>query len=361
MKIVQLIYSLSSGGGERFVVDLSNELAKRGHDVTLCMLLNATEHRLFNRQFLNGRVKFHSMGFSSGFSFLKVKRLESYILSQKPDVAHCHLNVIPYVFWLSYKHREIKFFHTLHSIASESCGPKYQYKINKYFYSKGIIRPVAISRLCQDSYRNFYKLDNAPYINNGRAIVKPTEELSNVYKDISSHKKDSLTPVFIHVARCNALKNQDLLIDTFNILDKENVNYILLVIGSGYDMEEGLKLKKKACNKILFLGEKNNVGDYLLCSDFFCLTSHYEGLPISLLESLSCGVTPVCTNVGGIPDVIIDKVTGYLSEDDIKSYVTTIKYAICHKIHKERLIKYFNDKFSIDVCCDRYIELYINK
>ena len=39
MKIIQLIYSLCSGGAEKFVVDLSNQLALMGHDVTLCMLL----------------------------------------------------------------------------------------------------------------------------------------------------------------------------------------------------------------------------------------------------------------------------------------------------------------------------------
>lgn len=40
MKIIQMIYSLSSGGAEKFVVDLSNELAVRGHEVTLCMLFD---------------------------------------------------------------------------------------------------------------------------------------------------------------------------------------------------------------------------------------------------------------------------------------------------------------------------------
>ncbi|HZY24804.1 MAG TPA: glycosyl transferase, partial [Bacteroidales bacterium] len=38
MKIIQLVYSLGPGGAERFVVDLSNELALQGNDVTLCVL-----------------------------------------------------------------------------------------------------------------------------------------------------------------------------------------------------------------------------------------------------------------------------------------------------------------------------------
>ena len=54
MKIIQIIYSLSSGGAEKFVVDLSNQLAKMGHDVTLCMLRDDKIDTLtFNKQFLS--------------------------------------------------------------------------------------------------------------------------------------------------------------------------------------------------------------------------------------------------------------------------------------------------------------------
>lgn len=356
MKILELIYSLSSGGGERFVVDLSNELAQRGNDVTICMLLNDQESRLvFNRQFIAKNVKFHAMKFSSGFSLIKIKSVEDYILKEMPDIVHCHLNVIPYVFRLAYCHREIKFFHTLHSIASKATGSKYQYYINKYFYSHNIIRPITISNECQLSYNRFYKLNNAPCIDNGRAQVIPSDNINMVKEEVSSYKAATTTPVFVHVARCHPSKNQDLLIDSFNELNIKGYDYVLLVIGTGYDTKDGQKLKEKACGKIYFLGEKNNVNDYLLCSDAFCLTSFYEGLPISLLEALSCGVTPICTSVGGIPDVISDGETGYLAEVEVESYLKAIQRFYARKISKNKLIKYFTDNFSIEVCSAKYL------
>ena len=62
MKIIQIIYSLCPGGAEKFVVDLSNQLATMGHDVTLCMLRDVTDESLtFNKQFLQSNVKLHSM------------------------------------------------------------------------------------------------------------------------------------------------------------------------------------------------------------------------------------------------------------------------------------------------------------
>ena len=103
MKIIQIIYSLCSGGAEKFVVDLSNQLATMGHEVTLCMLLDdTTDERLtFNKQFLNNAVNFHSMKFEPGFSICKVNKVEKYIRAESPDIVHCHLNVIPFVYCLS--------------------------------------------------------------------------------------------------------------------------------------------------------------------------------------------------------------------------------------------------------------------
>lgn len=362
MKIIQLIYSLSSGGGERFVVELSNELVERGNEVTICMLLDDSDYRLsFNKQFIAKKVKFHSMKFNSGFSVSKVKKLESYILSENPDIVHCHLNVIPYIFRLAWLNRNIKFFHTLHNIASKASGYNYQYFLNKYFYAKEIIKPVTISKQCQYSYEEFYNLHNAKCINNGCIQVNPSDKFVYVRDEITQLKHKLEAQVFIHVARFNEQKNQQLLIDVFNKLNEEGLEFVLLIVGNGYNTEKGEFLQQQACDKIHFLGEKNNVGDYLLCSDAFCLTSNYEGLPISLLEALSCGVTPICTPVGGIPDVITDGVNGYLSVGiSIDTYCHAVKRYIDNPIEKLSLIDFFRNNYSMDVCVQKYEQLYNN-
>ena len=118
-------------------------------------------------------------------------------------------------------------------------------------------------------------------------------------------------------------------------------------------------MQQVACSKIHFLGKKNNVNDYLYCADAFCLTSVYEGLPISLLEALSCGVTPICTSVGGIPDVVIDNVSGYLSINrTISGYMEAVKRFLTYPLPRKELIRYYHKHYSMAVCAKKYVNLY---
>lgn len=361
MKIVQLIYSLCSGGAERFVVSLSNELAAMGHDVTLCMLLTVDDPKfVFNRQFLSRDVKFVSLGFDQGFSLSKVRLVEDFIGNLTPEVVHCHLNVIPYVFRLSVRYPNMRFIHTIHTVAKCASGYRIQRIINKWFYSHEKVVPVTISQKCNESYVDYYGLDNARCVINGCTSTVRTELFEDVAREVMSFKTDINTPVFIHVARFHPYKNQQLLIESFNRLDSLGVDFVLLIVGDGYDTE-GRFLVDKSCDKIHFLGLKRNVTDYLLCSDAFCLTSLNEGLPISLLEALSCGVVPICTKAGGIPDVIEDGVTGMLAKDfDVESYTGCLQKFIGELglIGRDALKHLFDNQYSMRVCAEKYIAIY---
>ena len=360
MKIIQFCFNLSSGGAEKFVVNLSNELAELGHDVEVCILRPAdTEDGAFNKQFLSDKVKFTSLGIERGFSLAKVYKVSKYIKAQKPNVVHCHLNVIPYIFPLALMCRGIRFVHTLHSIASEACGGKRQVGINKFFYKNNLIQPVTISKLCQDSYIDLYHLNNAPYIDNGTAPTTQTVQFELVKSEVESMKQTSNTRVFIHVARFDEAKNQNLLIDVFNELNKRGVDFLLLVLGARFDTPEAHPLVTKACDRIKFLGVKPNVADYLYCAKAFCLSSNFEGLPISLIEALSAGLIPICTPVGGIPDVIEDGIIGYLSDDvSLDAYVVALERYLKDALSPERNIDYFNVNFTMTQCAKKYLDVY---
>lgn len=358
MKIVQFINSLTSGGAERFVVDLCNQLVSLGHSVHLVTLKGFNDEFSFNKQFLDKKVTHHCLNANLRIrieTFFKIRKL---IKEIDPDVIHIHLSII-YFYPIALENKKYKLFYTFHSIANKTIRGTLLKNVARYFFSKKLITPVVISEECYKSYYEYFKLRDAFVIYNGIILPRLSKNIDKVKIEIDGYKTSENTKVFLHIARYNPVKNQRLLIDSFNKLNDEHFDFVLIIIGKDFDSAQGLLLKDTACDKIFFLGEKNNVSDYLSCSDYFCLSSFYEGLPISLLEALSIGVTPICTKVGGIKDVIIDGVYGFLSNDlSIDSYVKTIERAVSNPIDNKTLIKLVVEKYSIVNCAKKYESLY---
>ncbi len=359
MKIIQIISSLSSGGAERFVVDLSNNLAEMGHNVTVCTM-NDNDYINFNKQFLCPKISYHSLQIKGKNIFVILKEAYKFVTSIKPDIIHCHLAVLQYIFPICVFNRKIKVFHTIHSMPKyASGGDAWHAKLFKFLYKTNLVVPITISEECHQGYKKFYGLSNDYLIKNGVSPLKFSSRLAEVVQKVNAYKQTPQTPVFIHVARYHEAKNQKLLIDSFNKLYNDGISFCLLVLGRDFDFGEGAVLKNASCPNIHFLGEKNNVSDYLSCSNYFCLSSIYEGLPISLLEAMSLGVIPICTPVGGIKDLINDGINGFLSKNiNNDSYVITLIRALNSKIKAENCIFFYKKNYSMKRCALQYIKLF---
>jgi glycosyltransferase involved in cell wall biosynthesis len=139
---------------------------------------------------------------------------------------------------------------------------------------------------------------------------------------------------------------------------------VLLVIGSLTVEKEYTNICKKAalnCKEIHFLGEKSNVGDYLYCSDALCISSLYEGLPLVCLEAMSLGKPILSTPAGGVPDVVIDSINGYISKDFTPNSYGEIlhKFLLSPVRNSAHIIEEFNEKYSMTICKNNYYNLYL--
>lgn len=361
MKIVQLVYHLGCGGGEKFVVNLSNQLAEMGHDVTLVQLRNDddTFDIYFNKPFLSDKVTYKNLGLSKGFTFNKAITVMKAISHLKPDIVHSHLNVLPYYYILTLLPGKPKFIHTIHNIAEKETNIKWQQKLNHYFYKFNLITPITISEECKLSYINLYHLPAPICIDNGTPPIKPTIKIKEVRNEIEQRRSNPHAHIFLHVARFNESKNQKLLIESFNQVITEGINADLFIIGGPLDSLIGQELQSLACNRIHFLGSKSNVGDYMLCANYFIMSSLWEGLPISLIEAMSSGLLPISTPAGGIKDVIIDGYNGFLSADFTKeALISTINRAISTNIKKDDIYNTYLKSFSMESCAKAYEETY---
>lgn len=354
MKILQIIYSLSSGGGERFVVDLCNRLAEtEGNEVVLLTVCDSNIPQMVHYlPDLCNKVRFENLHKSKGLSLGSMFGVYSFIKKEKPDVVHLHSNMLLcYPTFLLY--RKCKYIHTLHSVATYCAGNKVCKVINSLFYKKRV-QPITISSICQKSYVELYGSSEAIQITNGREALVPS---GNLPSDV--HLADAKS-VFIHVARCAPVKNQPRLFRAFDRLYSEGESFELLCLGSNYD--EYID-KYKEHPQIHILGEKRNVADYMALADYFVLSSNFEGLPLTLLEAMSLGVTPISTPAGGVADVIRDGENGYMTNGfEDEEYYQKIKQAIHEfgRFSKEKIKQEYEEHYSMKVCADKYMQMYLS-
>jgi glycosyltransferase involved in cell wall biosynthesis len=84
--------------------------------------------------------------------------------------------------------------------------------------------------------------------------------------------------------------------------------------------------KVRGVGNIYLLGHVEDVPNLLVDSDVMVLTSPWEGLPISILEAMACGVPVIANNVGAVNEIIRDGENGYLVDRDDKMIENIEKY-----------------------------------
>lgn len=123
-------------------------------------------------------------------------------------------------------------------------------------------------------------------------------------------------PLLITVARLAPVKNQQMMLTAFKTIALTLPDARLWFIGDGpsrSDLEE-LARQLNISDKVWFSGFRDDTTALLAMADLFLLTSHFEGISISLLEAMRAGLPCVAPAVGGIPETIENNQSGYLVE-----------------------------------------------
>jgi glycosyltransferase involved in cell wall biosynthesis len=116
------------------------------------------------------------------------------------------------------------------------------------------------------------------------------------------------------VGRLDPVKRVDLFLEVARCLSHQLPSACFVIAGAGReeaalrDSLRGSELERQ----VYFLGERGDICDVLRAMDLLLITSDHEGLPTVLLEAMALGIPVVARNVGGISEVICDKVSGRL-------------------------------------------------
>ena len=214
--------------------------------------------------------------------------------------------------------------------------------------------------LKEETYKNF-------------AIQKPIEVIHN-FVDIARFNKKPvaafktlLAPngekIIVHASNFRKLKRVKDVVDIFLLINQE-IPSKLLLIGDGPERME-LETFTRSCgfnNEIKFLGKQEQIEDILPIADLFLLPSEYESFGLAALEAMAAEVPVISTNAGGLPEINVHGVTGFMS--NIGDVADMSRNAIYILSDQERLLQFKSNalaqakQFGIKNIVPQYEKLY---
>ena len=164
------------------------------------------------------------------------------------------------------------------------------------------------------------------------------------------------------VGRLARQKGFDILIKAMREVQTRQGETTLVILGDGPDRERLVRLARRLGVRADFPGDVRPLDEWFHSVDLFVNSARWEGMPLALLEAISCGVPVAATAVGGIPELIEDGRTGYLADSlDPRSLSSKIEEAIARPTEaweRARLAHEMLERTNdIDDVTDRYLAL----
>jgi N-acetyl-alpha-D-glucosaminyl L-malate synthase BshA len=123
-------------------------------------------------------------------------------------------------------------------------------------------------------------------------------------------------PLLVHVSNFRPVKRPVDCVEIFARVLKQGINARLVMVGDGSERPNAEH--RARClgifDKCSFVGKQPRIVDYLSVSDVLLLPSEQESFGLAALEAMACEVPVIASRVGGLPEVVTDGETGFLSE-----------------------------------------------
>lgn len=320
MKIGIVCYPTFGGSGV-VATELGMALAKKGNHVHFI-----TYKQPVRLDFISNDIHFHEV-FVEEYPLFQFQPYElalsskmvEVVLAHKLEILHVHY-AIPHAYaaymakqMLKEKGIDIKVVTTLHGTDITLVGshPNYKTAVEFSINNSDVVTTVSES-LKKDTLRLFNIRKDIKVIHNFIDFEK--------YPEIHSEEcqRDNIASnnerIISHISNLRPVKRAKDVIKIFYKIQQEIPSKLLLV-GEGPDREniENLAKELEIIDKILFLGNSNEVNKLLCYSDLFLLPSETESFGLAALEAMAARTPVISTNSGGLPEVNIEGVTGFLS------------------------------------------------
>lgn len=194
-----------------------------------------------------------------------------------------------------------------------------------------------------------------------------TKKFSHITKSSFLHDKYAIPKnAFIigSIAAISDHKDYPNLLKAASIVISQTENVYFIALGDGPDEDKILNMAKdlKIDTRFIFTGFQKDVGNHLKNFDIFVLASKNEGLGTSVMDAMAAQICCICTNAGGIPELIDNNENGILvkKEDPQELAKSILQLYGDDDLRNLLAVNAFNksQNFSIEKTIEKNIELY---
>lgn len=335
MKIGIVCYPTFGGSGV-VATELGLALAKEGHEIHFI-----TYTQPARLDFFNENLFYHEVDISNyplfqypPYELALASKMVNVVKYEKLDLLHVHY-AIPHAS-AAYMAKQILIeegiyipvITTLHGTDITLVGkdatyePVVTFSINK---SDGV---TAVSEdLRKETYHHFN-------IHKHIEVIPNFIDLEKFKKQKKDHFKSAICPngekLIVHTSNFRPVKRVEDVISVFHKV-RQHIPCKLLLVGDGPERikMEAMCRELNTCSDVRFLGKLDAVEEVLSVADLFLMPSDKESFGLAALEAMACEVPLISTNAGGLPELNIHGVTGFMSNvGDVEDMVKNALYIL---------------------------------
>lgn len=356
------------GGSGIVGSELGKELAARGH--TVHFISSALPTRLTE---LNERVRFHEVEMMSyplfehqPYTLALATKMATVAETENLDLLHVHYAIPHSISAILAReslkpHRRLPVITTLHGTDITLVGADRSYlPITRYGLeqSDGV---TAISNYLKQATIEAFQFDRIQVIPN---FVCPTDYKPKLDCDLRQALSPNDAPIMVHVSNFRPVKRP---VDCVEILARvlKKAEARLVMVGDGSERTNAVHRARclGIADHCVFVGKQPNIVDYLCAADVLLLPSEQESFGLAALEAMAVQVPVIASRVGGVPEVVDDGETGFLSAvgDVDKMAEDVVRLLTDAKLRRsmgKRARESAISRYSTDLVIPQYIEFY---
>ncbi len=357
------------GGSGIVGSELGKELAERGH--TVHFISSSLPTRLTE---LNERVRFHEVEMMSyplfehqPYTLALATKMAKVAETENLDLLHVHYAIPHSISGILAReslkpNRRLPVITTLHGTDITLVGADRSYlPITRY----GIVQSdgvTAISQYLKNATKEIFQFNEITVIPN---FVCPSDYTRRQTPGLRQTLASEGESLLVHVSNFRPVKRPVDCVEILVRVKRKNLKARLVMVGDGSERTNAEHRARclgvyDACS---FVGKQSHIVDYLSVADVLLLPSEQESFGLAALEAMACQVPVVASRVGGVPEVVSDGETGFLSEvgdvekmaDDAAGLLTDMEL---RREMGKRARESAITRYSTDIVIPRYIEFY---